>query len=337
MTVFVSLVVAAALLFIPLALGRTPAGQWAFGVVVPYAAVALFAAGVVARVAAWARAPNPFRIPTTCGQQRSLPWIRNAPVDNPHTRAGVVARVALEALLFRSLLRGSRLESRGLGRLSYRSSGWLWLAGLAFHYSMLVVVLRHFRLFASPAPTWVDAIARVDGFLQIGVPVLFATDVVLVAAATFLFLRRAWHPTLRHVSTAGDYVPLFVVLAIAGTGLAMRYLAPVDLPRLKGFVAGVIAFSPSLPEGGVEPLALAHLFLVSALVASIPYGKLSHMIAIFLSPTRALANDSRARRHVNPWNPPVEVHGYAAWEDEFRAKLKACGLPVERDGEGGDG
>jgi nitrate reductase gamma subunit len=118
--------------------------------------------------------------------------------------------------------------------------------------------------------------------------------------------------------------------------VAMRHWAHVDLARLKELVAGVIALRPSLPAGGVEPLALAHIFLVSVLVAAIPFGKLSHMVGTFLSPTRAMANDSRARRHVNPWNPDVAVHGYAAWEDEFRAKLRGCGLPVDRDGEAGD-
>jgi hypothetical protein len=33
---------------------------------------------------------------------------------------------------------------------------------------------------------------------------------------------------------------------------------------------------------------------------------------------------------VNPWNYPVKVHTYEEWEDEFRDKMKAAGLPVER-------
>jgi nitrate reductase gamma subunit len=335
--VFVSLAAALALVALPLALGRSVTGQWAFGVVVPYAAVLVFVFGIALRVARWARAPVPFRIPVTCGQQRSLAWVRSAPIENPHTRLGAVARVALEALLFRSLLRGTRLESHGLGRLSYRPNERLWLAGLIFHYSLLIITLRHFRFFVSPAPAWTQTLAAVDGVFQVGVPVVFASDVALVVAASFLLLRRAWIPTLRIVSTTADYGPLFVVLAIAGTGLVMRHWAPVDLAKVKELVASVLAFRPALPAGGVEPLALAHLFLVAVLVAAIPFGKLSHMVGIFLSPTHALANTSRTRRHVNPWNPQVDVHGYAAWEDEHRAKLKGCGLPVDRDGVGDDG
>jgi hypothetical protein len=73
-----------------------------------------------------------------------------------------------------------------------------------------------------------------------------------------------------------------------------------------------------------------HVFLASLLIAWFPFSKLMHMGGIFLSPTRNLANNSRRKRHVNPWNYPVAVHSYEQWEDEFRYKMKACGMPVER-------
>ena len=55
-----------------------------------------------------------------------------------------------------------------------------------------------------------------------------------------------------------------------------------------------------------------------------------HMGGVFLSPTRNLANNNRAQRHVNPWNPAVKVHTYEEYEDEFRDKMVAAGLPVEK-------
>ena len=67
-----------------------------------------------------------------------------------------------------------------------------------------------------------------------------------------------------------------------------------------------------------------------ALIAYLPFSKLVHMGGVFLSPTRNLANNNRMKRHVNPWNAPVAVHTYQEWEDEFRDKLTACGLPLER-------
>jgi hypothetical protein len=54
------------------------------------------------------------------------------------------------------------------------------------------------------------------------------------------------------------------------------------------------------------------------------------MGGVFLSPTRNLANNNRMKRHINPWNYPVKVHTYEEWEDEFRDKLEAAGMPVEK-------
>ncbi|MCP4667440.1 MAG: menaquinol oxidoreductase, partial [Deltaproteobacteria bacterium] len=54
-----------------------------FGVIVPYGAIVIFFGGVILRVLDWARSPVPFRIPTTAGQQWTLPWIKSSPVDNP--------------------------------------------------------------------------------------------------------------------------------------------------------------------------------------------------------------------------------------------------------------
>ena len=73
-----------------------------------------------------------------------------------------------------------------------------------------------------------------------------------------------------------------------------------------------------------------HLFLVCVLLAYFPFSKLMHMGGVFLSPTRNLRADSRAERHVNPWDYPVKVHPYDEYEDEFREKMKAAGVPVER-------
>ena len=58
--------------------------QWLFGVALPYAGFTLFVVGLVCRVVDWARSPVPFRIPTTCGQQKSHRWIKSSRLDNPH-------------------------------------------------------------------------------------------------------------------------------------------------------------------------------------------------------------------------------------------------------------
>jgi len=50
--------------------------RFLFGVVIPYAAIATFIIGFIYRVVKWGRSPVPFSIPTTAGQQKSLPWIK---------------------------------------------------------------------------------------------------------------------------------------------------------------------------------------------------------------------------------------------------------------------
>src|SRR5208283_1174278 len=115
------------------------AGQMLFWVAVPYAALAILLAGFCYRVVKWAWSPVPFRIPTTCGQQKSLPWIKPASLDNPSSGMGTVARMALEVLLFRSLFRNNRatLHDR---QYVFGESKALWLGALAFHWSLLVIV-----------------------------------------------------------------------------------------------------------------------------------------------------------------------------------------------------
>ena len=56
-----------------------------------------------------------------------------------------------------------------------------------------------------------------------------------------------------------------------------------------------------------------------------------HMPGVFLSPTRNLANNNRMKRHINPWDYPVKFHSYEAYEDEFRVKMKAADIPVDKE------
>ena len=67
-----------------------------FGVILPYFAIVVFLGGVVYRVMDWAKSPVPFRIPTTCGQQKSLSWIKHSRLDNPYETGGVLGRMLLD-------------------------------------------------------------------------------------------------------------------------------------------------------------------------------------------------------------------------------------------------
>ena len=301
-----------------------------FGVVIPYSALLVFLAGVVYRILKWAKSPVPFCIPTTCGQQKSLPWIKQNKLENPSSTLHVIGRMALEVLLFRSLFRNIKGELRDGSRFVYGSDKWLWAAGLAFHYSFLIILLRHIRLFAEPTPSYLYFLEALDGFLQIGAPRLLLTGVVLLAAAAYLFLRRVYIPQVRYISLSADYFPLFLIMGIALTGILMRYFFKTDIVGVKQLTMGLVSFSAAVPEG-LSALFYIHLLLVSALFAYFPFSKLVHMGGVFLSPTRNMQANSREFRHVNPWNYPVDVHTYEEYEEEFRDKMKMSGIPVEKE------
>ncbi len=309
------------------ACGQNDAARMVLATFVPYAAFTVLLIGFCCRVVRWASAPVPFHIPVTCGQQKSLPWIRSAKVDNPSTGWGVVSRMAAEVLLFRSLFRNNRARLSG-GRLILGESAALWLCSLAFHWALLLILLRHLRLFLEPVPALVNELERLDGYFQIGVPPLYFSDVILVAALTYLLFRRFRDPALRYLSLFSDYFALFLLLAISVTGILMRYFTRVDILSVKQFALSLSVFRPGASQA-LSTLFLCHLLLVCALASYLPFSKLMHMGGVFLSPTRNLANNSRSQRHINPWNAPVKTHTYAEWEGEFRDKMLAAEIPLD--------
>ncbi|TAL24106.1 MAG: menaquinol oxidoreductase [Nitrospirae bacterium] len=308
---------------------KTANMQFLFGVVIPYAALGIFTLGVIYRVVKWGTSPVPFRIPTTCGQQKSLPWIKQNKIENPSGSLGVIIRMALEVLVFRSLFRNLKTELKE-GKVVYGWEKWLWMAGLAFHWSFLIILVRHFRFFMQDVPSVIKIIESLDSFLQVGVPLLYLTDIILLLAVTYLFIRRVYLPQIKYISLAADYFPLFLILGIAVTGVLMRYFFKVHIVGVKVLAMGLVSFTPSIPEG-IGALFYVHLFLICVLFAYFPFSKLMHLAGVFMSPTRNLANNSREVRHINPWNYPVHVHTYEEYENDFRDKMKAAGLPVEKE------
>jgi nitrate reductase gamma subunit len=251
----------------------------------------------------------------------------------------MLIRMALEILFFRSLFRNTRFEMKeGGNRFSYIWEKWLWLFSLAFHWSFLVVLVRHLRFFTEPVPFFVQWLEYLDAFfrvevvnpvLQIGLPGIFTSGLVLLAAATFLLFRRMFIAQVKYISQPADFFPLFLIIGIAVTGIMMRYFNKMDIVGIKEFTMGLVTFRPAIPEG-VGGLFYVHLFFVCVLLMYFPFSKLMHLGGIFMSPTRNMANNTRAKRHVNPWNYAVDVHTYEHYEDHFREKMIEAGLPVDK-------
>lgn len=95
MGIQLSLLVTVVILLAGWVAGVLPFLKFIFGVILPYVALAVFAIGLIVRVLRWARSPVPFRITTTCGQEKSLPWIKQNKLDNPSSALGTLGRMAL--------------------------------------------------------------------------------------------------------------------------------------------------------------------------------------------------------------------------------------------------
>jgi nitrate reductase gamma subunit len=302
------------------------------GIVLPYAGCIILVAGMLYRIARWALTPVPFNITVTCGQQRSLPWVKPDTLDNPQRPWAAAARMVLETALFRSLFRNTGAGRSGTA-IVYGSSKWLWLGSMAFHWTMLIILLRHLRLVIEPVPAWTGLLQSADGIFHIGTPPLLMTNIIIAGAVLYLFTRRITDRRLAYISLFQDYFLLALVAAVALSGIYLRYFSRIDLLAVKRYALGLLSFSPVLPPDA-PPSFYVHLMLVSLLAAAIPAGKISHMAGIFFSPTRNSAGDSRRRRHINPWNPPVSTHTYAEWEEEFRERLVKSGYDIEGDRHG---
>jgi len=311
--------------------------HWLFGVAVPYLALIVFVLGFTRKVLGWSRSAVPFAIPTTAGQAKSFDWIQDAKLDNPSSKFGVFMRMVLEVFTFRSLFRNTRMKLKE-GKLFYQLEIFLWVGALAFHYAFLTVLLRHTRFFMEPVPWWVQMLENIDSFFRIeilypqfqfGLPGVYLSGIVLLAAVTYLAVRRIVISPVRYISLASDYFPLILIFGIAFTGIMMRYVTKIDINAAKQLTLGLVTFHPTVPEG-IGAIFYIHLFLVCTLLAYFPYSKLMHLGGIFLSPTRNMLGNTRAYRHVNPWNHPVHVHTYEEYEEEFREKMVEAGLPVDK-------
>jgi len=227
-------------------------------------AAVVFVAGLAARIADYARTPAPLKIPTT---------------PAPTSRGGVALRLVREVVFFESL---------------FKASLWTWLAGWVFHASLALVLLRHLRYFTEPVWGWVV-------FLQ---PFGALAGLTMLAGLAGLLARRLLVDRIRYISTPSDHLMLWLLIAIAGSGLAMKYLVHTDIVAVKMFFLGLLRFDwQPLPNDG---LLYLHLALVAVLMIVFPFSKLLHAPGVFFSPSRNQVDDPREVRHLAPWAAPLD-------------------------------
>jgi len=288
-------------------------------VILPYTCFAIFVIGIIYRIYSWAKSPVPLKITTTCGQQKTIPGIKRTfwdRLDCPYTKWEVILRMIAEVFFFRSLFRNTRYIY--FPEQQHRDTRWLWLFAMMFHWSLLIVLLRHLRFFLNPVPDWVLLICDLEAQKAM-VPALYVTGVTLLVGLLFLLGRRLFFARERAISLPSDYLILFLLIGIAVTGLWMRYIEKVPLTGVKELAVGLATLHPVTPD--VHWLFLLHFSLACITIAYFPFSKLVHSIGVLLSPTRVLANNPRAKRWVNPWNVLYTKMTWEKYYERYKDQL----------------
>ena len=235
-----------------------------------YAAALMLAGGVAYHVWLYARTPQPLKIPVT---------------PAPTTRAGVALRMLKEVTLFESL---------------FKANKWIWLFGWVFHAALLLVVLRHLRYFTEPVWGWVALVQ----------PFGLYSGFAMLAGLGGLWVRRLAVDRVRYISSPSDHLMLALLVAIAVSGLAIKYAAHTDIVALKAFTRGLMLLDwQPLPA---DPVLVVHLALVATLMIVFPLSKLLHAPGVFFSPTRNQVDDPRERRHTGGWTAQIDNAGAGA-------------------------
>jgi nitrate reductase gamma subunit len=231
-----------------------------------YCCAAVFLVGLGWRLFVWLRAPAPLKIVLT---------------PAPATAAGVARRLAVETLTFRSLFRADRR---------------LWAAAWLFHLSLLLLAIGHIAGLVLPefsrhllglTESDFHVVAQLTGGLF---------GLVALVPLAGLLVRRLTSERLRYFSTFSDYFALVLLLLVLLTGNQMRFLGGIEMAQAREYVSGLLAFRPVAPPPA--PAFTAHLLLVCALLVYIPFSKLVHLGALFLSPTLNQRNNPREKRHL---------------------------------------
>jgi nitrate reductase gamma subunit len=229
-----------------------------------YAAAAVLAGGLAYKIWDFGRTPAPLLIPTT---------------PAPKTTTGVAFRMFREVVFFESLFKGNL---------------WIWAFAAMLHLGLLLVLARHLRYFTEPVWFWV-ALAQPFGIYA---------GFMMAAGLAALWARRFLVERIRYISTVSDHLMLALLLLIAATGLAMKFLVHTDVVGVKTFFLGLMRFDiQPLPA---DPALYIHLLCVALLMIIFPFSKLLHAPGIFFSPTRNQADNPRETRHLAPWAAALE-------------------------------
>lgn len=222
--------------------------SFVIGGVLPVLAILVFTAGMIYRINAWIKTPQPGKL--------TLFPAPGAPGKS----------VLAEAVLFPSLFRSDRS---------------LWLFAWVFHITLALVALGHLRVITA----LVDRVLMGTGMSKEGIASMSATvggiaGIILLGTGTLLLIRRLTTRRVREISGFPDFFALLLLIAIILTGDLMRFGAHFDLALTRQWFWSLLSLSPQVPENGVF---LVHILLAFLLIMYIPFSKILHFGGIFFT------------------------------------------------------
>lgn len=215
-----------------------------FGIGIPYLALVIFAIGFINRL---------------------LKLEQNNP-ENSLGPKNLAARRILEILFFRSFFGNIKTEKQESKEESGFSK-WYWSGVYIFFGALLIILIRHLRLFLNPVPLFIQGLESLDSFLTMGFPhnVIYITDIVFMVSLTVIILRSIYTSFKKNTSVSFSYVPLFLLLGSVLSGIIMVYFWRVDIVSVKELGMGLVTFRPFIPTN-VGSILFIHIFLVSSLL-----------------------------------------------------------------------
>jgi nitrate reductase gamma subunit len=221
------------------------------GGVLPYIAVPIFVIGMIYRLWAWKKSPQP-------GKMTLFP----AP-------SGVTGGTLSEILFFPSLFRGDKA---------------LWFFSWTFHVALALIAVGHLRVVTG----LIDSMLGSFGMSAGGINAMStysgtAAGFVMMASGGVLLLRRLATQRVREITSFGDIFALLLILGVVVTGNMMRVMpgAHVNLADTRVWIASVVTFSPAVK--GLPTMFLLHALLGQLVFIYIPFSKILHLGGIFFT------------------------------------------------------
>lgn len=219
-------------------------------IILPYASIVIFVAGMIYRLRIWSRLPQP-----------SMTLF---PQPSGGDKKGILAEVFFFPKLF------------GSDKL-------LWSMAWIFHICLAMIALGHLRVIFDFSFLW-NALGMTPADVDsMSATLGGAAGIVVLAVFLGIMFRRMLLQRVREISSGSDWIALFLLLAILTTGNLMRFGPHFDLAQTRAWFMSLITFSEVTAPVGMA--FLWHVMLGQLLFIYIPYSKILHFGGVFFSQT----------------------------------------------------